>query len=204
MAQRTLVIGTKRFSSWSLRPWLALKQAGLAFDEVEIALRQPDTKAKILVVSPSGKVPALVEGDLTVWDSLAICDYAAEQVPSLWPSDPAARAVARAVTAEMHAGFQALRQHLPMDMLLSEKKTDIPADAAADIARVQAIWADCRARFGAGGPFLFGRFSIADAFYAPVVSRLTSYQVEVTPVSAAYMAAIWALPAMQAWRAAAK
>ena len=173
----TLVIGSKRFSSWSLRPWLALKAAGLPFDEVEIPLRQPDTKTRLRAVSPSGKVPLLCDGDLVVWDSLAICEHVAERAPAagLWPDDSAARAVARAVSAEMHAGFPVLRQTCPMDLSLDQPLAEIGPDLAAELDRLDALWSDCRARFGAGGPFLFGRFTIADAMYAPVVTRVTTY-----------------------------
>ncbi len=204
MEQLTLVIGTKRYSSWSLRPWLALKMAGLPFVECEIALRQPDTKANILKHSPSGQVPLLKHGGLLVWDSLAICDYVAELAPKagLWPEDPAARAVARSVAAEMHAGFRPLRMALPMDVCTTETK-EIEADVQADIARIQGLWNDCRARFGQGGPFLFGRFSIADAMYAPVVTRFTTYGVEMDRVARAYADAIWALPPLQEWKQAA-
>lgn len=206
MDRLTLVIGTKRYSSWSLRPWLALRQAGLAFDEVEIALRRPDTKAQILRHSPSGKVPLLIDGGLRVWESLAICEYVAELAPAarLWPEALDARAVARAVSAEMAAGFAGLRRALPMDLDLSVPTPPLSADAAADVARVLEVWNDCRHRFGAGGPFLFGRFSVADAMYAPVVTRFDTYSVAVDTVSAAYMAAVRELPAMAEWTAAAR
>lgn len=195
-----LVIGTKRYSSWSLRPWLALKMAGLGFDEIEIALRQPETKAEILKHSPSGKVPCLLVGDGAVWDSLAICEYAAELAPDLWPAERDARAVARSVSAEMHSGFQALRNACAMDVCDSLPMAEIPDDVMADIARITALWKDCRARFGAGGQFLFGRFSVADAMFAPVVTRFTTYDLPLDAVSKAYCDAIWALPAMQDWK----
>lgn len=204
MAELVLVIGNKRYSSWSLRPWLALKQAGLAFDEIMVTLRQPETKTHILEHSPSGKVPLLKHGDLIVWESLAICEYLAELAPSLWPEDRAARAVARAVSTEMHSGFMALRQNLPMDVIAVTPLATVPAEAQADIARIQAIWNDCRRRFGKGGPFLFGRFSIADAMYAPVATRFVTYGVTLDAVSQAYVEAIRALPAMRAWKAAAE
>ncbi|MDR3438558.1 glutathione S-transferase family protein [Telmatospirillum sp.] len=206
MANLVLVVGSKRWSSWSLRPWLALKQSGLAFDEVLIELRQPDSKANILAHSPSGWVPVLKNGTLTVWDSLAICEYVAElacAVP-LWPENKGARAIARSVSAEMHSGFPALRNHLSMDLTQRIALSSIPDDAKVDIARIQALWNDCRSRFGAGGPFLFGRWSIADAMYAPVVTRFDTYSVPLDPVSAAYSAAVLAMPAMQEWIAAAK
>ncbi|MDO8605570.1 MAG: glutathione S-transferase family protein [Phaeospirillum sp.] len=195
----TLVIGTKRFSSWSLRPWLALKVAGIAFEEVEIALRQPDTKADILKHSPSGKVPLLDEDGFKVWDSLAICEYLAERAPMLWPRNVQARAVARAVAAEMHSGFMPLRRDCPMDVLGDTPMTGIPDEVAADLARIDALWSDCRARFGVSGPFLFGDFSIADAMYAPVVTRLRTCHLPVGKASQAYCDAVMALPAMREW-----
>jgi len=206
MSRLQLVIGTKRYSSWSLRPWLALKQAGLPFEEVSITLRQPNTKQQILAHSPSGKLPLLKDGGLLVWDSLAICEYVAEMacaVP-LWPENRGTRALARSISAEMHSGFQGLRQHLPMDVLEKIPMEQIPEDAKPDIERIQAIWTDCRARFGAGGDFLFGRWSIADAMFAPVATRFDTYGVKLDPVSQAYVEATLALPAMQDWIEAAK
>jgi glutathione S-transferase len=210
----SLVIGNKNYSSWSLRPWLALKATGQPFREVLIMLRRPETKAAILQHSPAGKLPVLRHGDLTVWESLAICDYIAETWPEaqLLPADTRARAVARSVMSEMHAGFAALRRDLPMDINklspLAQRGVTPGEEAKADIARVQQIWQDCRGRFGqgkenSGGDFLFGRFSLADAMYAPVATRLRSYNVAMDPVSAAYVDAIYALPAMQEWCAAA-
>jgi len=208
----TLVIGTKRFSSWSLRPWLALKVAAIPFREIEIALRHPATKAEILQHSPSGKVPLLDDDGLVVWDSLAICEYLAERFPAarLWPEDGSARAVARAVAAEMHSGFMPLRRDCPMDVLADTPLTEIPEEVQADVARLEAAWTDCRARFGAhfgdnsaaGGPFLFGRFSIADAMMAPVVTRLRTYHLPVGPVARTYCDAVMALPEMGEWVAA--
>lgn len=200
----TLVIGTKRFSSWSLRPWLALKATGALFEEVEIALRQPGTKAEILKWSPSGKVPVLIETSLTIWDSLAICEYLAERFPQagLWPDDSAARAVARAVSAEMHAGFPVLRQRCPMDLGLDAPLTEFPDELAAEIRHLDALWCLCRSRFGGDGPFLFGRFTIADAMYAPVVTRCATYHLPLSPEAAAYRDAVLAWPAMQSWLAA--
>ena len=197
-----LVIGTKRFSSWSLRPWLALKQAQLPFTETVIELRQPDTAAEVAKHSPSGKIPLLKHGGLLVWDSLAICEYVAELgcAHSLWPENRGARAVARSVSAEMHSGFMALRQNLPMDAGHDIPDFTPPADALADIERIQAIWRECRQRFGATGDFLFGRWSMADAMYAPVVFRFESYHVPQDEVCQAYMQAVLALPAMQQWR----
>lgn len=202
MSRLMLVIGTKRYSSWSLRAWLALKQARLSFDEVSIPLYQPDTKQKILEHSPSGRVPLLKDGSLRIWESLAICEYVAEiacAVP-LWPENRGTRAVARAVAAEMHSGFPALRENLPMDVLADRSLTATAAAAASDdIARILEIWNTVRARYGAGGEFLFGRWSIADAMFAPVAIRFKTYGVPLDPVSAAYVKASYGLPALQEW-----
>lgn len=208
MSDMTLVMGNKAYSSWSLRPWLALKQAGLAFAETVIPLRQPDTAARIAAHSPSGRVPCLLDGGLVLWDSVAICEYVAELAPGtgLWPADRAARAVARAVSAEMHSGFVSLRNTMSMDIKRDRKGEGMTEATAADIARIEALWADARTRFGgpAGGPFLFGAFTIADAMFAPVVTRLETYGVAVSPGTRAYMDAVLALPAMREWIAAAK
>lgn len=202
----TLIIGTKRYSSWSLRPWLALKAAGIAFREIEIALRQPETKAEILKHSPSGKVPLLDDDGFKVWDSLAICEYLAERFPAagLWPDDSRARAVARAVAAEMHSGFMPLRRDCPMDMLADTPMTDISDEVKADVARIDALWTDCRARFGGGGDFLFGRFSIADAMFAPVVTRIRTYHLPVGKVSQAYCDSVMTMAAMAEWSSSAR
>lgn len=201
-----LYIGDYNLSSWSLRPWLALTVAGARFDTERIRLDRPNSRASLLAVSPTGKVPALdVGGGVTVWDSLAICELAAERYPDarLWPADPTVRAVARSASAEMHAGFAALRQEHPMNFAARTPRAP-SASAAADIARIGALWADLRSRFGASGPFLFGAFSIADAMYAPVVSRIRTYALPVDAAGQAYCAAIWALPAMAAWGALAQ
>lgn len=203
----TLVTGNRNYSSWSLRPWLVMKQAGLAFDEIRIPLGRADTKAAILRHSPSGRVPCLLDGALVVWDSMAICEYVNERYAggSLWPADVALRARARAVAAEMHAGFAALRTHLPMDIRSRRPERGAAAaaqpDVAADIARIHALWADCLA--ASGGPFLFGGFSIADGFYAPVVTRFVTYGVTLPAALAAYADAVLALPPMQQWIGAA-
>jgi len=205
MAEFTIILGNKNYSSWSLRPWLALKQTGAPFDEVVIPLSESTTKPEILRHSPSGKVPLLKRGDLAVWDSLAICEYLAETFPEaqLWPADPNARAVARSISAEMHSGFAALRQHYPMNMRSSFPGRQPTQEAQADVIRIGALWRDARLRFGAGGPFLFGAFSIADCMYAPVVSRFRTYKLELEEVTQAYCDAVWALPAMQEWLVAA-
>lgn len=202
----TLVVGTKRWSSWSLRPYMALVAAGIPFREILIQLRQPDTKEQILRHSPSGKIPLLIDGETKVWDSLAILEYLAERFPQarLWPADPAARAVARSVSAEMHSGFMALRSTCSMDVAEDHPLAEVPDDVAAEVARIDALWSDCRARFGQGGPFLFGAFSNADAMYAPVVTRLRTYGLAVGPLSTAYCEAVMAHPAMVRWIAEAR
>jgi glutathione S-transferase len=201
----TLVIGNKLYSSWSLRPWLLLKQLGIAFDEVVIPLHQPDTKARILKHSPAGKVPILIEGDVAVWESLAIMDHVGETYDDaeVWPRDPHARAMARSVAAEMHAGFQALRSACPMNLGKRFGERDRGPEVARDVARVTEIFREARERFGAGGPFLFGEFSAADAMYAPVVTRLDTYAIPVDRVSRDYMDAILSLPAYREWLEAA-
>jgi glutathione S-transferase len=201
----TLVIGNKNYSSWSFRPWVAMKAAGIAFEEVVISLEAQDFKARVSKISGTGKVPVLVDGDTHVWESLAILEYLAEKFPParLWPENTAARAHARAVASEMHAGFQPLRKACPMNMWRPVNKLPLDADVAANVKRIDALWADCRARFGAGGPFLFGGFGAADAMYAPVVARFHTYDVEVSDTSRAYMAAVMALPAWAEWTRAA-
>lgn len=198
-----LVIGERNYSSWSLRPWLAIKQAGLPFEEVFIRLRDASTKSEILKHSPSGKIPCLIDGKTVVWDSLSICEYLAEKSPALWPGDRKARAEARSVSAEMHSGFAALRQYLPMDIHASKPYEERTPDVNADIARVVAIWEECRKNYAKAGPFLFGSFTIADAMYAPVVWRFLTYVVELPPASREWVETMAALPAMQEWRAAA-
>jgi len=202
----TLVIGDKNISSWSLRPWLALKQRGIPFAEECIRLRQPDSKAEILRHSPSGKVPALKTRTGVVWDSLAILAYLAERhlEHKLWPSNEEARAAARSISAEMHSGFATLRNDMPMDLLSKLPSPPLSAALEADIGRIAAIWKDTRARFGHGGPFLFGAFSNADAMYAPVATRFRTYGVDLgrfgdDGTAAAYAEAILALPAMAEW-----
>lgn len=203
---RILVIGNKNYSSWSLRAWLALRAAGLDFEELRIPLYVAGAQQAILRHSPAGKVPILHDGDVTVWDSLAICEYAAECAPQagLWPAERAARAHARAISAEMHAGFAALRSALPMNLRAEGARIPLGPEVQAEIERVVAIWEDCRARFGAAPaePFLFGAFTIADAMYAPVVTRFHSYGVALPPVARAYAGAVRALPAMREWTAA--
>lgn len=203
MAQYQLVIGNKAYSSWSLRPWLALKYAGLAFDEQRIPLYQDNHDARIRHYAPSGKVPVLIDGALTVWDSLAICEYLAERHPDkkLWPADVAARAHGRAISAEMHAGFSALRRSLTMNVRRIVPGVAITAAAGADIARIDAMWSDCLTRYR--GPFLLGAFSIADAMYSPVVTRFNTYAVKLSAAAQSYADRVLALPAMREWYAAA-
>ena len=205
MESLPLVIGNKAYSSWSLRPWLALRQAGAVFDEVVIPLRRPETKPEILEHSAAGKVPVLHRGGLTVWESLAICEAVADLFPAagLWPEDAAVRTVARAAATEMHGGFPEVRKAFPMDLKRTPAPRPVPAETAAEIARLTALWGGLRERYGHGGPFLFGRFTIADAMYAPVCVRFDSYRVPLDPVSQAYVEAVLAMPAMAVWRAAA-
>jgi len=207
VADLTIYLGNKNYASWSLRAWLALKATEEPFEEVVIPLFQPGSKETLLKYSPSGRVPALHHRGTIVWDSLAICGYLTEQFPAagLWPADPAAKAVARSISAEMHAGFPALRAQLPMNVRSRFPGREIAPEVQADINRVMAIWRQCRSRFGEGnGDFLFGRFSIADAMYAPVVTRFRTYAIDLEREAEAYCEAIAALPAMQDWAAAAK
>lgn len=206
MARRVLVIGNKAYSSWSLRPWVLMRHTGLEFEEVRLPLYTERWNADIARYSPSGKVPALVDGDVHIWDSLAICEYLAERHPEkqLWPGDTAARALARAVSAEMHSGFAELRNQLPMNVRRRLPGRNRSPGALKDIERIQQLWNDCRARFGASGPFLFGRFSVADAMYAPVASRFQTYEVALDPVSGDYAQTLLALPAMRRWIAEAE
>jgi glutathione S-transferase len=207
----TLVIGDKNLSSWSLRPWLAMRQCGIPFAEECIRLRQPDSKAEILRHTPSGKVPALKTRTGVVWDSLAILEYLAERHPEhrLWPQDEEARAAARSIAAEMHAGFVTLRNDMPVDLLSRLPSPPMSAALEADLRRIAAIWKDTRARFGQGGPFLFGAFTNVDAMYAPVATRFRTYGVDLARygdegTGAAYAEAVLALPAMAEWAEGAK
>ena len=200
----TLVIGNKNYSSWSLRPWLALAHHRIPFDEVLIPINTPETPAAIAKYSPAGKVPVLIDAEAVVWETIAILEHLAERFleTKLWPEDFAARAHARAISAEMHSGFSALRQHCPMN-LKRKKKRALTPEVEADVRRVTGMWRDARARFGAGGEFLFGSFSAADCMYAPVATRVASYEIEVDSVSAAYVETIHRLSAFHDWRKAA-
>jgi glutathione S-transferase len=202
MSNPVLIVANKNYSSWSLRAWLALAHAGVVFDEVRIALGMPDTREKLLGYSPAGKVPVLIDGNAKVWESIAICEYAAERWPDkrFWPADHAARAHARAISAEMHAGFAALRAAMPMNCRARYPGKGRNAAVDVDIARIEAIWGDCLKRYG--GPYLFGAFSIADAMYAPVVSRFRTYDVKLAGALQQYSQAVLDLPEMKAWYAA--
>ena len=207
MADLTIYLGNKNYSSWSLRPWLVLKRTTVAFDEVVIPLYQSGSRETVLKYSPSGRVPALRHGELTVWESLAICEYLAETFPNfaLWPSDQAARARARAVSAEMQSSFRALREHMPMNVRSSFPGRGVTPEVQADINRIMSIWRDCRSRYGEGnGEFLFGQFTIADAMFAPVVTRFRTYKTDLEREVDAYCDTIMGMPAMQEWIAAAK
>ncbi len=199
-----LILGNKNYSSWSLRAWLIARAGGLTFEEIHIPLFIPGSRERILSHSPSGKVPCLIDHGITVWESIAIGEYLAERNPALWPEDPAARATARAVSAEMHAGFTDLRRTMPMNLLKNYAGDGRTPEVEADIARITAIWNDCRKRFGNGGPYLFGAFTIADAMYAPVCFRFKTYDVQPEGVAGEYLAAMLANPHMQEWVVAAR
>lgn len=201
-----LVIGDKLWSSWSMRPWLALRRGGFDFCETVVRLRRPDTAAAMTAAgAPAGKVPVLKDGDLVVWDSLAICEHLADLRPGLWPADPAARSLARSATAEMHAGFAAIRTEFPMD--LARRETQAPSQSAAiELRRLVELWAGLRRRFAAEGPFLVGAWSIADAVFTPVATRLRSYAVDLSAHgdcgdAAAYAGLLLRQPEVLAWEA---
>ena len=197
-----LVIGNKNYSSWSMRPWLALRANNIAFEEIFIPLYTGEAdKQRILNFTHSGKVPALIDGDITVWDSLAIIEYAAERFPEsrLWPEDRAQRAHARSISAEMHSGFMAMRNECGMNLHRPVGAVGLSADAQADVARVQQIWMECRQRYRRQGPFLFGSFGGADAMFAPVVHRFRTYAIEVAPGVRDYMDTMLSQPAFQEW-----
>lgn len=201
-----LVIGNKNYSSWSMRPWMAMKVAGIPFEERVISLDDPGFKAELSRLTPGGKVPVLIDGDRHVWESLAIIEYLAEKYPAakLWPEDFDARAHARVICAEMHAGFAPLRRHCPMNMVRPPTKRELPPEVQSNVTRIEEMWADCRSRFGKGGSFLFGAACAADAMFAPVVSRFHTYAIAVGSDARAYMQAIMALPAWSEWERAAR
>jgi glutathione S-transferase len=207
MATPVLHIGNKNYSSWSMRPWLALKWGGIPFEEHIIPLGvegygRSEIK-EVRAVSPSGRVPAMHIGDTVLYESLAICEWAAEQTPSLWPADPLVRAEARAVASEMHAGFFAVRRDMSCNVRRRlDKQPDWPADTRIDLERLFELWGNLRARYGGGGQFLFGPRTIADAMFAPVATRLRTYKVDTPDVAQAYCAAIFADPQFKDWEAA--
>jgi glutathione S-transferase len=197
-----LIIGNKNYSSWSMRPWLALRANTIPFEEVFVPLYTGvKDKDRILSFTPSGKVPALVDGDITVWDSLAIIEYLAEKFPEarLWPEDRASRAHARSISAEMHSGFMPLRNECGMNLHRPVGSVPLSDDARANVARIQDIWADCHTRYGKLGPFLFGHFTGADAMFAPVVHRFRTYAIPVRPEAQHFIDAMMSLPAFQDW-----
>jgi glutathione S-transferase len=196
-----LIIGNQRYSSWSLRPWMLLKEFGIPFDEVVIPLYREDSKPKLLAHSPAGKVPTLIHDDCRVWESLAIIEYLAELFPDrpIWPRDAAARALARSLACEMLSSFGALRSECPTNFCRQPKQVSLSEAARADLARIDQAWSDARARFGLGGPFLFGSFSAADAMFAPVVIRIEGYDLPVSPQARAYMEAIKGLASWKEW-----
>lgn len=200
-----LIIANKLYSSWSLRPWILMQALGIPFEERVIPMYFPASKARMLDVSPTGKMPCLVDGDVTIWESLAILEYLHERFPEkgVWPSDVKARAHARAAANEMHAGFQALRNACPMNLGKRFAPRELGSDVADNVRRLEGLWSQARVRFGAGGPFLYGRFGAADAMFAPVVTRLDTYQLPVTSETRRYMDAVLAHPAFVTWRDAA-
>jgi glutathione S-transferase len=206
MSSLTIAVGNKNYSSWGLRGWLALEHTGVPYDEIVVPLGAADTHARIAAVSPSGRVPALRHGDVTVWESLAIGEYLAETFPDarLWPDGAGARACARAVSSEMHAGFAALRSCMPMNVRARFPGYGRTPGSLRDIERIRTLWSECRARFGQGGPFLFGRFSVADAMFAPVVFRFRTYAVQLDASQSAYLEAMLVDPGMQKWARAAE
>ena len=205
MSELTLIIGNRNYSSWSLRAWLVLKKTGAEFEETVIPLGQPDSREQVLKYSPSGLVPVLLHGERTVWETLAIMETLAELFPDarLWPKDPEARAMARAISAEMHAGFTELRRNMPMNIRASYPGAGMTEAVQRDINRIESIWRDCRKRFGSGGSMLFGSFTIADAMFAPVATRFTTYGVKLGETAEAYVQALAAYPAMGEWTVAA-
>ena len=204
--QLTLVIGNKNYSSWSLRAWLLLREAGIDFEERRIPLDTADSATAIAAVSPSARLPVMLLGEDVVWDSLAIAETVAERWPEkkLWPADAAARAHARSISAEMHAGFGTLRNAMPMNCRAMGRKVSLGENLTADIDRIMAIWSDCHRRYGAGGDWLFGRFGIADTMYAPVVLRFRTYGINLPEVASAYPRRLLESAALQHWLAAAE
>jgi glutathione S-transferase len=203
MSELLLTIGNKNYSSWSLRPWILLRHLGLPFAERLVPLDTPEFARDIAAISPTRRVPVLQHGALLLWDSLAICEYACELAGRGWPAEREARAVARSVCAEMHTGFSILRSQWPMNARALGRRTASNPERSADIARIEDLWADCRARFGTGGPWLFGDYSVADAMYAPVVLRMRTYGAPLRPASTGYMATVLEDAHLRDWLAAA-
>jgi glutathione S-transferase len=201
MSGLTLVIGNRNYSSWSMRPWLLMRQLGIEFEEIQIPLHQPDSPERKLAYSPAGKVPILIDGDMRIWDSLAIVEHLAEKFPEkrLWPADNEARGLARSVSAEMHSGFARLRTRMPMNCRAHRPDAGRGPGVQEDIDRVREIWRECRVRSEAAGEFLFGEFTAADAMFAPVASRFQTYDVELEGVEGEYAGAILALPVVKEW-----
>ena len=204
LSELLLIIGNRNYSSWSLRPWMLMKHLGLEFAERVMPLDTPDFARDIAALSPTRRVPILRHGELAIWDSLAICEYVCELAGRGWPAERAARAMARSACAEMHSGFIKLRSQWPMNARALGRRTAPDAARAAEIARIEDLWAECRERFGARGPWLFGEYSVADAMYAPVVLRLRTYGAVLRASSAAYAATALADEHMRAWLAAAE
>lgn len=206
MGTYTLAIGNRNYSSWSMRPWLLLRHFALPFEEIYIPLYESASVEQLARWSPSGMVPVLHDGDVVVWDSLAICEYLAECHPqlSMWPEDVKARAMARSISAEMHAGFGELRRNMPMNCRKRFPGKGLTPEVLKDIERIVAIWTECRSHFGASGAFLFGNFSIADAMYAPIVLRFATYEVPLDGAARDYSNAVLALPEVNAWLEAAQ
>lgn len=201
-----LVIGNKNYSSWSMRPWVLLREAGILFEEVQLKFDDAANVIGVEAYSPTRKVPVLMVDGAPVWDSLAICETVAEMFPEkqLWPADARARQMARSICAEMHAGFRKLRGAMPMNIRASHPGKGMSPEVRQDIDRIVAIWQSCRERFGQGGAMLFGRFTVADAYYTPVVMRFMTHAVALPPAAQAYADAVRALPAVQEWMAAAR
>lgn len=200
----TLVIGSKNYSSWSFRPWMLLRHLAIEFDERVLTLDTPEFDDQIGKLNPARRVPVLLDGELTVWDSIAICEYLAEKTGRGWPKDMAARAHARSVSAEMHSGFQALRAACPFNARARNRRVPRTPELEADVRRIDEMWADCRRRFGSGGPWLFGDYSIADAMYSSVVLRFNTYGTELSPPSIEYLNTALADPALADWMRAAE
>ena len=200
----TLVIGNKKYSSWSLRPWIAMRNAGIAFEEMIFELYTNEFRKGVGRYSPAGKVPVLLDGDAVIWESIAILEHLAEKFPDahLWPAEPKARAHARSIATEMHGGFAALRSHCPMNLARPVRKRVLTLEVEANVTRIDEMWSEARQQFGKGGPFLFGPFGAADAMYAPVAARIHHYDIAVSPISRAYVDSIRALPAYREWETA--